>query len=144
MLEDPGNMDSSSVSSLPHFSRCDSKSHSDFAISYKKEKWVSSDSQNRKARDRDSSSKPACKLPETNPTRTRNVPLQGALLAEMVANRMWASGSVCREEVIQNSKFRHRPGLLPSNERVGGRGGGEELSAHTPQPCLPGFSPVSF
>lgn len=38
MLEDPGNMDSSSVSSLPHFSRCDSKSHSDFAISYKKQR----------------------------------------------------------------------------------------------------------
>lgn len=47
-----------------------------YFIQKAKEKWVSSNSQNRNARDRDSSSKPACKLPETNPTRNRNVPLR--------------------------------------------------------------------
>lgn len=97
-----------------------------------KEKWVSSNSQKRikgHVMEAAAKSQPAN---WNKPNRNRNVTLQGALSANLVANRMWASVAVCREEVIQNSKFRHRPGLLPSKETVGRRGWGWWKSTFNP------------
>lgn len=54
---------------------------------------------------------------------------------------MWASVTVCREEVIQNSKFRHRPGLLPGKGRVGGglEGGEKSFQPTQRSPAYLGF-----
>lgn len=113
-----------------------------YFIQKAKEKWVSSNSHKRI---KGHVMEAAAKSQTANwnkPNRNRNVTFQGALSANLVANRMWASVTVCREEVIQNSKFRHRPGLLPSKETVRGRrweGVGMVEKRFQPTRCSPAY-----